>query len=229
MNYNRLIRDVGILILFCAGFFLCTQAINLLGEERVEPVQIEFSEARRMADRHVIRKDYKAAIGFLTKLTDEDEFNSHAWFRLGLCYSSLYSLSKKPSIADPAPYTEDSRAYQKELADNAVEALMHVIDYPRYRIPAMQRIASIHVQEGNNEAALDMLEKATEFETEIQNPHFIRRDPFLALADEPRYKKINAALWRNAPNYHRQRRSNRRGIGVAGRRGSETTKPASNK
>ena len=229
MKSKRLIRDIGILILFCAGFFLCTQAINLLGEENPEPVQVEFSEARRMADRHVIRKDYKAAIGFLTKLTEEDEFNSHAWFRLGICYSSLYALSKKPSIADPTPYSEESLAHQKELADNAVEALSHVVDYPRYRIAAIQRIASIHVQEGNNEAALDVLEKATEFETEIQNPYFIRREPFLALSDEPRYKKISDSLWRNAPNYHRQRRSNRRGIGVAGRRGSKTRKPASNK
>ena len=101
MKFTRLIRDLGILVLFCIGFFLVTRAINLLGEERQETVQVEFSEARRMADRQITRKDFQSAIGFLTKLTDEDEFNSHAWFIEALTISRA-SLTDFPEILFPS-------------------------------------------------------------------------------------------------------------------------------
>ena len=196
MKFTRLIRDLGILVLFCIGFFLVTRAINLLGEERQETVQVEFSEARRMADRQITRKDFQSAIGFLTKLTDEDEFNSHAWFRLGNCYTSLYERSKKPSLADPTPYSEESRSRQKQLAAQAIAAYMHIVDYPRYRIPAIQRAAAVHILEEDNDAALDVLEMITEFKSEVQNPYFLTRDPFSGMVQNLRRANLDVVEMR---------------------------------
>ncbi len=215
MNHKRLIRDFGILGLFCVGFFLVTRAINLLGEENLEPVQVEFSETRRMADRQFTRKDYRSAIRFLSKLTNEDEFNSHAWYKLGDCYASLYDQSKRPSLADPTPYSEDNQKKQKELADKAIAAYSHVIDYPRYRSPAMIRIAAIHTLERNNDAALDILEQLLSFKSENQTPYFIQREPFLSLANEPRYIAIKKEFLRNASKNGRERRADGR-LGVSG-------------
>lgn len=214
MKYRRVIRDLGILSLFCIGFFLVTRVINLLGEEHVEPVQVEFSEARRMADREINSKNYNAAIRFLTQLTQEDEFNSHAWYRMGWCYLALYEQSKKPSLADPTPYSRESRLKQREFAEKSVAAFTHVIDYPRYRSTAMLQIAAFHVLEGQPDAAFDMLNRVVEFKAEIPNPDFILRDPFTALAGDPRYENIKTELLRNAPKNNRYRRGD--GIGVSG-------------
>jgi tetratricopeptide (TPR) repeat protein len=216
MKYKRYFRDAGILALFCIGFFLITKSIDLLGEDKQEPVQVEFSEARRMADRNVNRRDFTAAVRFLTELTEEDEFNSHAWSRLGDCYANLYEQSKRPSLADPTPYSEDSRLKQKELADKAIAAYEHVIDFPRYRINAIQRIAVLHILEGNNDAALDILESAVEFKSEISNPHFIQREPFVVLAGDPRYEALKKVLPPEQRRDNRYRRADRSWFDVGG-------------
>jgi len=201
MKLNHVLRDIIILILFCGGFYLLTQTVNMLGgNTSIMAATSEFSKARRDADYYLERKENELAIPHLVKLTEQDPNNSHAWFHLARCNFSLFKQRRKLTINntfEPESNEEKGKAY----ANQAIKAYKKVLDYPRYRRFAKKDLSIIYAQLDERELALKYLREAVEerafsYRTGPREIEYLR-----PLFEDPEYLAIEERYFRR--DYYR--------------------------
>lgn len=208
---KRFFRDLGILAAFCMLFWGFVSGINLLGKESGNVVESEVSAVRELADRSLARKDYQSAIEPLIEQTQQDEFNSHAWFRLGQCYWQLWKDAKQPYLAtDAPPPSPEMLQQQTELAEKALKALHVAADYPRYRVSSLFMSAALNAQHNKFDKALSQLEATLEFKNEVRDYRFINSEYFNPIKYDPRFFEVKKAFEREN-RYYRARQYRREG------------------
>ena len=165
---KRILRDVTLLLAFCAAFYGITVLINWLGA-RSSPVQAEeFSFDRRKADQFVAQRDWAKAAIYFENLTREDPFNGHAWYWLGFSHYSqqfpfFQRINRELRKSEPDQQKIDEWKRQAEVfGRQAIPAFERAVDFARYRNLARFRLARIHAYYGETDRALEYLREAVD-------------------------------------------------------------------
>ncbi len=169
MNRNefmkRIFRDLFILLVFCGGFFLLIQAVNLFGSDNLPQAPSEHSYNRQQADSFMTRKQYGRAAEFYKQMTIDDPDNGQAWYALANCSLQRrrelrrYAYQNSPNESTN-PRVAGARKRAAEYADRAIEPLKKSIDFARYRNLARILLAEIYASKGEDDTAIKFIRDA---------------------------------------------------------------------
>ena len=145
-------------------FYLLTVLVSWL-EGDTGSDDSDFSPARKQADVYVSRKNWTSAGIEFEKLTKQDPLNAYAWHGFAKCIweRRTYAISKYKSLDSPdLRNSEDAQELEgevDELNTQAIEALLHLKKFARYRPSALLQLAVIECDRGDYEEAMDFLEE----------------------------------------------------------------------
>ena len=165
---KRTLRDIIIMVIFCAAFYGITSAVNLMGKEQ-SPVDesSEYSPERQLADEALSKRSYLKAAKQFEKLIEADPHNGHAWFLQAESYNSArITYLRRVADARIRPYrTARIGEWQEEAVKYgklAIPAYEKAVDFRRFRERSNVRLAAIYSSMGETETALKHLSTAVD-------------------------------------------------------------------
>lgn len=187
---HRIVRDVSLVIAFCAGFLTLIWFANSLQTQH-EETSSEFSQYRIKADEATQKRNLDESLQNLRSMVAKDPYDGRAQYRLAETLFSkiidwkVEAANSRRLEASVSTAGEGSAGPQRPLdrlegtdaassdprsTDPVVEDLRFLIDqaiheyqlaekHVRYRLRSQFQLAMLWVVKGEDEAALDNLEK----------------------------------------------------------------------
>ena len=195
---SRFVRDGIVLLVFCGAFYLVTFAINWISAAASDvSLQAEFTWDRQQADRYLAQQDWKNAAAHLEKLTENDPFNGHAWYFLGLSRFNQ-RLPFRDDVRREEYKANSSEARIAELKASAREfsllarpALEQSLKFPRHCNKARILLARMHAFDGEADLAYKHLADAFNEGYASTTKFGIRgMYDFYYVKDDPKFKEL---------------------------------------
>ncbi|MFT7630462.1 MAG: hypothetical protein ACI87E_001468 [Mariniblastus sp.] len=161
---RRILRDAGVLLLFCGVFYLLIVFVGRLDGDANEGTS-ELSQTRKQADLSFDKKDWPAAAKEYQQLTEMDPLNGHAWSQLAeVVWQTRINAFQAFNEIEAADDADSERVAQLNAQidtanQEAFEIHKKLIVFARYRARALLRLCIIEIRNGNDNEALDWLEE----------------------------------------------------------------------
>ena len=179
---HRILRDVSLVIVFCAGFLGLVGLANFLQNDADEQTSSEFSEYRLGADKAAVGHNLDVSLQNLRALVKNDPYDGRAQFELASTLllrvvetQDAITESDRKALPDSSdPQESESRkqtsspadtqanrdrvAELKSLIDEAIQEYKLAERHPRYRSRSRIQLAILQSSKGDYDAALDSLE-----------------------------------------------------------------------
>lgn len=158
-------RDILILTVIVGSVVGFNYLRQYFAEPRDNSNTSAFSNERQTADRAARDQDWFTATENFKVLTERDPYNSYAWYSLGDCKWMQSNpiraeLKQERMAAEPNMVRIAELQLQlREIGLAAIANFKKAMESGRYRLMAGQYVAAIHVALGENDEALEMLEK----------------------------------------------------------------------
>jgi len=104
---HRIIRDVSLVVVFCAGFLTLIWFANSLQDSPQEETNSEFSRYRVEADEAIQNRNLDASLANLRSLVAKDPYDGRAQYRLA---ETLFSKTIELQTATAKPSTDETSA-----------------------------------------------------------------------------------------------------------------------
>ena len=189
---HRIIRDVSLVVAFCAGFLALIWFANSLQAPQDEETSSEFSQYRIKADEAIQKRKLDVSLQNLRSMVAKDPYDGRAQYRLAeTLFSKIIerkteaanshkreasaSTEGKSSVGQQPPLnrqggenaaSSDLRSTNSAakddlrlLIDQAILEYQLAEKHVRYRLRSQFQLAMLWVAKGEDEVALDNLEK----------------------------------------------------------------------
>ena len=180
MKLKRVTRDVVVLLLFAALFYVSSVVVGQWEDGQSDEPK-EFSEARLRADDRLHEKSWSAAADSYHKITLADPFNGYAWYRIGYSYNEMrQEVKSEIKAAEENELTSQQIAELEgklaELNRKAVAGFEKSREHLRYRANSLFLLSIIHADAGEYETSLDYLEEIVDrkyvFYYQLDHPNY---------------------------------------------------------
>lgn len=162
MKYNRLLRDIGVLLGFCSAFYLFIVLVGMFDPDTGK--NKDFSAARKRADVAVKRRDWSSASVDFRKLAENDPYNGPAWYK---CANSF--MQQRNGLLGEIRKIKEENGSDVEIAElqkqidkagaNAHEVYLESKKFARFRADSLFMLAALDVYDGRYEKAMDFLDE----------------------------------------------------------------------
>lgn len=192
MKKQTLIRDLSLLFIGCLVLFGVVTVVSMFGGEANGQTQSEFSSARRMAELSAKKRNWPNAVAGNQKLLELDPHNGHALYFLA---TSKYQVAMKSQKALKNAKDQGLSSNEIEqleatfLVDtkSTMESFRKCIDFARYRNRARAYLALLHMIQGENDEAIELLDEAVDDGYYNQQNRLVA---FNQLSSHPRFSDI---------------------------------------
>ena len=163
MNWNRVLRDLTVVLLLGATFYISAIVVGQI-DEILPPADKSFSRERLAAENSHTRGDWLKSAEHFQAIIDQDPYNGYASFQLVTCYLWLRFNTQEEidklteSDADPAKL-ESLRQRFIEFEDLALSALEKSREFLRHRRSSLYHLSAIHSDREEFDVALKYLEQ----------------------------------------------------------------------
>ncbi len=163
MNWNRVLRDLTVVVLLGATFYISAIVVGQI-DEILPPANKSFSRERLAAENSHARGDWLKSAEHFQAIIDQDPCNGYASFQLVTCYLWLRFNTQEEidkltgSEADPAKL-ESLRTRFIEFEDLALSALVKSSEFLRHRRSSLYHLAAIHSDRKEFDVALKYLDE----------------------------------------------------------------------
>ena len=159
----KLVRDLAILFAFCGAFYFLVVLVR--GESTKPPSSSNFSRDRIEGDRLMQEENWEKAILYFERISENDKYNGLAI--ANICRSKIALLNQNYveylEKSELSSVSEDQKAAMREevdaKAESCIEPLQKLAKFDQHKGRALRKIAAIHCFLGNDETAVDYLEK----------------------------------------------------------------------
>ena len=184
---HRIIRDMSLVTVFCAGFVGLIWFANSLQDVPAEEISSEFSQYRVNADEAAKEQDFDVSLQNLRDMVKKDPYDGRAQYRLAsTLHSQITSLQRaiieansidvfdidsespqeQPKPPSTTPDSSQDPNTENDITDDRIQTLIDqaIHEYQlakkhiRYRLRSQFQLAVLWVAKGDHDAALDSLE-----------------------------------------------------------------------
>lgn len=152
---KKLLRNVVILIVFCAALFGVIQIGNYLIGKRSETQAADvYTQARIDAEQNLVKRRYRESIKNYDEVISDDPYNGHAVFKRAYAHRKIFF--------DMASRGRTSDAETEKAGRAAIAAYEPALEFPLYRNRTRHALSHLHAWFGDDEKAIEYIALAVQ-------------------------------------------------------------------